>query len=101
MIQFLLDLPRPLKRVVQMLADALILTVCFALAIWLRTDTLYLLRIPSTWVVLLPVIPVSLLIFVHSGLYRAVVRYMGRSAAGVVLVGVVASAVTLAVSNWL
>jgi len=91
----LLSLSRPQKRMIQVAIDCVAITGCYALAMWLRLDSWSFAYNPETWYVLLWVGPVSLGVFIRSGLYRAVLRYVGFQAVYAVALGVVASAFTM------
>ncbi|WP_421621650.1 polysaccharide biosynthesis protein [Alkalilimnicola ehrlichii] len=89
---FLIDLPRPVKRFVMIMADTLMLPVALWAAFSLRLGT----PVPGVlldygWLLLL-VPAVSLPVFALFGLYRAVVRYMGLQAIIAVVQGVTLSA---------
>ncbi len=95
----LFRLPRRQKRLLQLVADSVLITLSFLLAMLLRLDSWAFLSQPRVWWVLPVVIPVSLLIFVRLGFYRAVIRYMSLKAVKAVAMGVGASAFALMVVN--
>ncbi|WP_299230622.1 nucleoside-diphosphate sugar epimerase/dehydratase [uncultured Halomonas sp.] len=97
----LFRLPRTQKRLVQLLADVVLIIFSFATAMLLRLDSLAFMAQPEVWLVLPVMIPVSLLIFIRVGFYRAVIRYMNQKAVKAVLAGVAGSAISLAVINVL
>jgi len=82
------DLPRPLKRLITLCADGLMMPILLWAALGLKAG------VPTVrledWPAYLAVVVVSLPIFVRAGLYRAVIRYIGHKA-----VFAVASAVAL------
>ncbi|SHF47660.1 NDP-sugar epimerase, includes UDP-GlcNAc-inverting 4,6-dehydratase FlaA1 and capsular polysaccharide biosynthesis protein EpsC [Modicisalibacter ilicicola DSM 19980] len=95
-------LPRTYKRIIQVLVDTLLLTTSFILAMLLRLDSWTPLYEERTWLMVAVLIPLSLLIFVHLGFYRAVVRYMSQKALHAILLGVLGSAAAMAIiSYWL
>ena len=100
-LHFLLRLPRKQKCLIQLLADVVLITFSYLTAMWLRLDSWAFVQDPRAWWVLPVMLPVSLLIFLRLGFYRSVVRYINQKAFQVVLVGVVASALTLAVASLL
>ncbi len=98
----LFDLPRTQKRLLQVAADTVLLTLSFGLAMTLRTESLAFLSDPSVWAALVAALPVTLILFVKLGFYRAVIRYMGLKALATILNGVVASAIVLSgMTLWL
>ena len=97
----LFRLPRRQKRLLQLAADSLLIAASFLLAMLLRLDSWAFLTQPRVWWVLPVVIPMSLLIFIRLGFYRAVIRYMSSKAIRAVLVGVVVSALTLPMASYL
>ncbi|MFC2993636.1 polysaccharide biosynthesis protein [Halomonas tibetensis] len=101
LLQPLFRLPRRQKRLLQLAADCLLITVSFLLAMLLRLDSLSFLAEPRVWWVLPVVIPVSLAIFIRLGFYRAVIRYMSMKAVKTIAAGVGASALALLVINFL
>ena len=97
----LFRLPRRQKRLLQLVADSLLITVSFLLAMLLRLDSWAFVTQPGVWWVLPVVIPVSLAIFIRLGFYRAVIRYMSFKAVKTVAAGVGASALALLMVNYL
>ncbi len=93
------ELSRPTKRLIQVVVDTALITACFWLAMAARLDTFFF--EPSAWLVLLPVIPVSILAFIRLGLYRAVVRYFSTHALKVVSITVLLSALTMNATAYL
>lgn len=100
MIRKLITLPRNQKRAVAVVIDILALIFSYAFALSVRYETLYIpADLDVAWAFMLS-LPVSLLLFVRFGLYRAVVRYMALSALLVITLGVLSSAVVLAAAIW-
>lgn len=100
LLQPLFSLPRPAKRLLQLIADVGLITFSYLLAMLLRIDSSSFLRQEETWWMLPVLIPVSLIIFVRLGFYRAVIRYMGSKANKTLLIGVLGSGLTLALANY-
>lgn len=69
-------LPRPVKRGIVLLLDALLCVLAVWLAFYLRLDSFVPLTGPALWPALVSVI-LALPIFIASGLYRAIFRYSG------------------------
>ena len=91
----LFELPRHQKRLIQLTFDSFAIGFCFWLAMALRLDGITTPFHARPWLVLLPVIPVTLATFTVLGLYRAVVRFMADRAVKTVAIGVAVSAVTM------
>nr|WP_298414804.1 nucleoside-diphosphate sugar epimerase/dehydratase [uncultured Halomonas sp.] len=94
-------LPRLYKRIIQVLVDTGLLMLSFVLAMLLRLDSWTPIYEQRTWLMLAALIPLSLLIFIRLGFYRAVVRYMSQKALHAILLGVVGSAIAMAVISYL
>lgn len=94
-------LPRAYKRIIQVLVDTLLLAISFVLAMLLRLDSWAPIYEQRTWLMVLVLIPLSLLIFIRLGFYRAVVRYMSQKALQAILLGVMGSAIAMAVISYL
>jgi FlaA1/EpsC-like NDP-sugar epimerase len=96
----LVRLPRSRKRTLMLASDAVFIPAALWSALALKLD-----GIPdgfgaSPWLYVAALLT-SIPIFVHLGLYRAVVRFIGAQAIVAVTVGVTASVVVLAVINAL
>ena len=93
-IDALLAWPRPAKRMLMMVADLVIVPAALWFAFALKFDSLYegLERNPYLYV---GVAGASTLIFALSGLYRAVVRFIGNRVLLSILAGVTGSAAVL------
>lgn len=100
LLQPLFSLPRPLKRLLQLMADVGLITFSYLLAMLLRIDSSSFLRQNETWWMLPVLIPVSLIVFVRLGFYRAVIRYMGSKFNKTLMIGVLVSGLTLALANY-
>ena len=91
----LLQLERGHKRAIQLFADSIIILISFAAAMLLRLESLAFLGDAQVWAALGVLLPVSLLIFVRLGFYRAVIRFITVNAMRAIFVGVFASAAAL------
>ncbi|MBB1356277.1 nucleoside-diphosphate sugar epimerase/dehydratase, partial [Pseudoalteromonas sp. SR45-5] len=99
-LKFLVNLPRPKKRIVSLVIDSIFIVVAFWLAFLLRLDSAAVLKNTHTWILLAALLPVSLLSFVKLGLYRAVLRYMNTQAMWAIIAGVILSTVFLTVLSF-
>jgi FlaA1/EpsC-like NDP-sugar epimerase len=87
------ELPRPLKRVIAIFADSVMMPLALWAALGLKTGT------PAfsltDWPAYLAVVAISIPIFVRMGLYRAVIRFLGHKAVFAVAFAVLLSGVIL------
>lgn len=94
-INRLLCLSRPKKRILQVVADFALLSISFAAAMALRYDSFGAILTPGAWLAFAMAAPLSLFVFAKLGLYRAIVRFISERAMISVLAGVAASALML------
>jgi len=92
----LFTLPRGQKRAVQLIADTVLLLVSFGLAMGLRLESLVFLKSLQIWTTIGLVVAFSLVVFVRLGFYRAVIRFISAQAVIMILLGIGASAILLA-----
>ena len=101
MIRYLLNAPRSIKRLISISYDFLAVPLSIYLALALRLDTLT----PQISAELISSIAAttiaSIIIFMRTGLYRAVVRFMAEKAFVSLLVGSGLSALTFATCSFL
>lgn len=98
MFSKLTELDRRTKCVLQMFADAVLMVLCFVIAMMLRLEQPgFLVDIP-VWLALLPAIAGTLTAFYALGLYRSMIRYINGHVLRTILIGVFASAVILFIS---
>ncbi|WP_435927094.1 polysaccharide biosynthesis protein [Dryocola sp. BD613] len=100
MLTFLLTLPRPLKRIITLAIDVVLLLCAFWFAFWVRIDSMTPLNSLPHWELILSIILITLVFFVKLGLYRAVIRYITAKVLVAVSVGMVASAILLIVTAF-
>ncbi|XGA81015.1 nucleoside-diphosphate sugar epimerase/dehydratase [Halomonas sp. CH40] len=101
LIQPLFKLPCRYKRAIQLCVDSTLITASFFFAMLLRLDSWAFISEPRVWWVLPVLLPVSLMIFIRLGFYRAVIRYMSMQAFKTVAIGIGASAISLVIVNYL
>ncbi|MEZ9235305.1 nucleoside-diphosphate sugar epimerase/dehydratase [Shewanella sp. 10N.286.52.A9] len=94
-LQSLFRLERSQKRLVSIAIDTVFLGFAFWAALLVRVDDVSVLLNKHYWALLASIFPFSILAFAKLGLYRAVLRYMSLQALTAILLGVVASTVTL------
>lgn len=94
-LTYLLRLKRAHKRAIQLVADASLLLLSYFLATLLSGSGPEVLGRLDFWIAPAVFAPVSLLIFVRLGFYRAIVRYLSIQLLMTILAGVLASASVL------
>ena len=87
------------KRLLQVLVDVALIFVCFVLAMGLRLDGWQFLAQDHVWDVLFIVMPLTLLVFVRVGLYRAIIRFISARVIKVIILTVGLSGGIMFVSN--
>ncbi|MFX0542940.1 polysaccharide biosynthesis protein [Roseovarius sp. S4756] len=90
----LLELKRTHKRVLQLITDAVLLTLSYVAAAGLAGGGTVI-ATGGAWLAALIFVPISLLVFIRLGFYRAVVRYLSIQLLMTILFGVLASAALL------
>jgi FlaA1/EpsC-like NDP-sugar epimerase len=99
-LQRVFSLPRAQKRLVSLFIDSLFLVFAFWASLLVRLDDISVLSNGNFWMVISMVLPISLVLFVKLGLYRAVLRYMGLQALVAIVIGVSVSTVTLVLVSF-
>ncbi|AZU04672.1 polysaccharide biosynthesis protein [Glycocaulis alkaliphilus] len=84
--------PRPVKRAILTVVDALFIAASFLAAMTLRLDSLHWMDAPQIWMALAVTLPVTLLLFDRFGIYRTVVRFIGVDSLKALGLGVILSA---------
>ena len=100
-VNSLFNLPRKQKRFLQAAADVGLIVFSFIMAMQLRLDTWSFFYEPIEWLILLATVPLSIFIFVKLGFYQAVIRYMTHKMVEPLILGVAASALSLALMSYL
>lgn len=93
--QSLLRLPRGSKRLIMIVADAVMLPAALWVSLILKFDRL--LAIDRYWHLLAATVAIGLTVFTLFGLYRAVIRFMGPKAMATVVVAVSTSVLALGI----
>lgn len=101
MIAKLLTLPRPLKRLISLIADSVFIFIAFWAAFYTRMSEVEAFS-PSVahWYVLGALVLCTVMVFVKSGLYRAILRFMSANAVIVVCVSSGISALALVLFSY-
>ena len=92
-------LERHQKRLLQVLLDVFLIFGCFILAMGLRLDGWQFLAQDRVWDVLFIVTPLTILVFVRFGLYRAIIRFISARVIKVIILTVGFSGVVMFASN--
>ncbi|HKN04878.1 MAG TPA: nucleoside-diphosphate sugar epimerase/dehydratase [Buttiauxella sp.] len=100
MLTYLLSLPRPLKRLITLAIDTVLLLFAFWFAFWVRIDSMTPLTSWPHWGLIVSIIGITLVFFVKLGLYRAVIRYITAKIMVAVSIGMIASAVMLIIAAF-
>lgn len=94
-MEWLLSLPRAIKRILSLTMDVAFLCLSFVASYFLTHSEQDGYGLTPLVIAFALALPVTLVIFVKLGLYRAVIRYMGQYALGAVMAGIVSSALVL------
>ncbi|MDX7714009.1 polysaccharide biosynthesis protein [Aeromonas caviae] len=95
MLNYFLAIPRVYKQVVSIFVDLLLLCLAFWGSYWVRLDANIPLQSLSHWQMLTFLLPITILVFMRLGLYRAVLRYVGFKVLWTVSLGVLISTMSL------
>jgi FlaA1/EpsC-like NDP-sugar epimerase len=91
----LLNSSRKLKRIITLAVDSTFIVSSFWAALMIRLDDLSVLYNASYWLIISGLLPLSVLIFIKLGLYRAVLRYMSSQVVWAVVAGTMLSTAAL------
>jgi len=94
-LNLLFRAPRPLKRIISICADLFFLSTAFWAAMIVRLDTSSIFSEKQFWFLLSLLIPISLIINIKLGLYRAVIRYISSKATFSICLAVLLSTFSL------
>lgn len=100
MLNYLISLSRPIKRIITLSIDVILLLSAFWFAFWVRIDSMTPIFSTEHWLFIFSIIIVTLAIFVKLGLYRAVIRYITAKILLVVTVGMVISSILLIIAAF-
>ena len=101
LISSFLEAPRPIKRLISVVYDAIAISLSFYIAWALRLGSFELPIQAPDLICLGIIVLVSITTFIRLGLYRAILRYMAHQAAVSVLIGTIISSVTMAATSFL
>jgi FlaA1/EpsC-like NDP-sugar epimerase len=90
-----LNSKRKTKRIITLVVDSSFIVISFWAALVIRLDNLTGFSNVSYWLILSGLLPISILIFIKLGLYRAVLRYMSSQAVWAIVAGTMLSTAAL------
>jgi FlaA1/EpsC-like NDP-sugar epimerase len=99
-IDVLFRAPRLIKRVISIFADLCFVSIAFWAAIMVRVDSFSIFSNSQFWLLLFSLMPITVLINIKLGLYRAVIRFIGTKAATSIGIAVVFSTVILILLSY-
>jgi len=100
MLAHIIGFSRPIKRAISIIADCCLLTLAFWGGYWVRLDELTPIYAQEQWLLLITVLPITLLVFIRIGLYRAVLRFVSFRVLWTVGLGVFFSTVLLVLISF-
>ncbi|MGL6148696.1 MAG: nucleoside-diphosphate sugar epimerase/dehydratase, partial [Plesiomonas sp.] len=95
MLTTFIGMPRLYKRIISVFVDLTLLTLAFWGGYWVRLDANIPLQSVQHWQMLALLLPITILVFIRLGLYRAVLRYVGFKVLWTVSLGVLLSTMSL------
>jgi FlaA1/EpsC-like NDP-sugar epimerase len=101
MLQYLLNAPRSIKRLITATYDAVTIPLAIYAALALRHGELIVPINQAALITIAATTVLTLLIFTRTGLYRAVIRYMASKAFVTLAMGITVSALVLATSSFI
>lgn len=94
-------MPRPLKRFVSVVVDIVFISLALWGAFYARLgEVSSYLSNPEYWHVLLASSFITIVFFIHLGLYRAILRYMGMKAIATIVSGALVSALSVVLFSY-
>lgn len=97
---FLLSLPRSIKKAIFVCHDMAMMVFAFWMSIAIRWDiTIEVFKL-EYWLLLLIVASLTIAVFVRVGLYRAVIRYFGSKVFATALLGSVVSVLMMVLASY-
>lgn len=88
---FILNTSRKKKRAITLTVDSLFLFSSYWTSLFIRLDTFQPFFNVNYWLLLSAVLPLSVIVFIKLGLYRAVLRYMSSKALWAIVAGALLS----------
>ncbi|MEY8198244.1 MAG: nucleoside-diphosphate sugar epimerase/dehydratase [Colwellia sp.] len=101
MLNYLLNAPRPTKRLITLCYDACIIPLALYTALALRHGEWSVALNSKIYITTAITTSLTLIIFTRTGLYRAVIRYMASKAFSTLALGITLSTLVLATSSFI
>lgn len=101
MFNFIIGLPRAIKRTIAVILDTFFIGVAFFASLGIRYDNSFAFYSYEYWAVLFFVLIITLIVFIKLGLYRAVLRFITISILKTVVIGTVVSTVSLLLTAYI
>lgn len=95
MFSILLSLPRPVKRLITIFVDVLLVIISFFSAFIARYDNTNVLYSYQYWVLCNIVLGITIFVFVKLGLYRAILRFVTTQIVNSIIIGTAISSLSL------
>lgn len=96
----IVEVKRSTKRLITLVFDSMFLCFSYWTALFIRLDTTAPIFNLNYWLVLLFILPISLIIFIKLGLYRAVLRYISSRAVWAIFFGSLLSTSSLVLVSF-
>jgi FlaA1/EpsC-like NDP-sugar epimerase len=100
LLKITLNATRKTKRIITVVVDSFFIVISFWASLVIRVDNITVFSNPNYWLILSGLLPISILIFVKLGLYRAVLRYMSSQAVWAVVAGTMLSTAALVLISF-
>jgi len=95
MLASFFGIPRLYKRLISVFVDTVLLSLAFWGGFWVRLDNAIPIQSFVHWQALALLVPMTIIVFMRLGLYRAVLRYVGFKVLWTVVLGVFISTISL------
>ncbi len=99
---YLINIKRPIKRIIQILIDFIFIILSIYLALLLRLGNQFDINFFTNAIqVLYITLPITLFVFIKLGHYRAILRFITIKALNVTIIGVLISALSIYLSSFI
>lgn len=100
MFDFIIKLPRAIKRIITVTLDILFIGVAYFGSLGIRYDNSSAFYSLEHWVVVSIVLVVTIIIFIKLGLYRAILRFITISILKTIMIGTSVSTLAILLSSY-
>lgn len=101
MFDFLIGLPRTIKRIISLLLDFGFIILAYFAAFAIRYDSNFAFYSKEYWSVLVFSLIITLLVFIRLGLYRAVLRFVTMGILKTAILGTFISTITILLNSYI